>query len=343
MPLPLILGIGAAVVGVGSGIRGAVKMKEANDTMQIAQSMQEEAIEKVETLNNVTLRSMDALGELELEIMYSFEKFSDIMEQIQKRPEFKKINIEGVSLPEFDLQELKKISVASGALLGGLSGAAAGTAGGFAASGAITSAVIAFGTASTGTALSSLSGAALVNATLATLGGGTLAAGGGGMALGSTILGGVSLGAGILVGGIIFSVAGNKLSDKADEAYHQARNAEEKADRISDYLVELKNIADKYRRTLERVNEKYIEHLNQLDYIVNSLKKTNCEYFTYDQNLVMKNTILLVQLLYKMCEVQLVFKSDDEDELNTINKNEAKKVTREVGQILEEKFGVWTA
>ena len=26
-----------------------------------------------------------------------------------------------------------------------------------------------------------------------------------------------------------------------------------------------------------------------------------------------------------------------------INKNEAKKVTREVGQILEEKFGVWTA
>ena len=39
MPLPLILGIGAAVVGVGSGIRGAVKMKEANDTMQIAQNL----------------------------------------------------------------------------------------------------------------------------------------------------------------------------------------------------------------------------------------------------------------------------------------------------------------
>lgn len=36
MPLPLLLGIGAAiagVAGVGSGVHGAVKMKEANDTM----------------------------------------------------------------------------------------------------------------------------------------------------------------------------------------------------------------------------------------------------------------------------------------------------------------------
>lgn len=34
MPLPLILGIGAAIAGVagiGSGVHGAAKMKEAND------------------------------------------------------------------------------------------------------------------------------------------------------------------------------------------------------------------------------------------------------------------------------------------------------------------------
>ena len=45
-----------------------------------------------------------------------------------------------------------------------------------------------FGTAATGTAISSLSGIAATNAALAWLGGGALAAGGGGMAAGSAIL-----------------------------------------------------------------------------------------------------------------------------------------------------------
>jgi membrane protein implicated in regulation of membrane protease activity len=45
-----------------------------------------------------------------------------------------------------------------------------------------------FGTASTGTAISTLSGAAATNAALAWLGGGALAAGGGGTAAGSALL-----------------------------------------------------------------------------------------------------------------------------------------------------------
>ena len=39
MPLPFILGAAAAIAavgGVGSGIHGAVKMKDANDTMKAA-------------------------------------------------------------------------------------------------------------------------------------------------------------------------------------------------------------------------------------------------------------------------------------------------------------------
>lgn len=340
MPLPLILGIGAAVAGaagIGSGIHGAVKMKEANDTMKSAQSKQEEAIEKFETFNKVTLRSMDSLGELELKILSSFERFSNIVEKIQGRPEFKSIGIEGINLPEYEAEELRNISVGAGVLLGGLGGAAAGTAGGFAAAGATTSAVMTFGAASTGTAISSLSGAAATNATLAALGGGAKAAGGLGMAVGSQLLGAATLGVGILVGGIIFNVTGNKLSDKADEAWHQAKKTEEQVDKISDYLVKLKNIADKYRSMLEKVNDKYMDHLNKLDYTVNSLKKTNWEYFTSEQKQVTENTVLLVGLLYKMCKVQLVLKNDDENELNTINKKEAKRLIWEAGQILEEK------
>jgi len=65
---------------------------------------------------------------------------------------------------------------------------------GFAAGGpaAITGAVSTFGTASTGAAISGLTGAAANSATLAAIGGGSLATGGGGMALGTTVLLGVT-------------------------------------------------------------------------------------------------------------------------------------------------------
>lgn len=55
MPLPLIIGGIAAVAGVagvGSGIHGGVKMKEANDTMKSAKSKQERAVSLFVKRNN---------------------------------------------------------------------------------------------------------------------------------------------------------------------------------------------------------------------------------------------------------------------------------------------------
>ena len=59
--------------------------------------------------------------------------------------------------------------------------------------------VATFGTASTGTAISSLSGAAATNATLAWFGGGSIAAGGGGVAMGTVVLSGGTLAVGVVV------------------------------------------------------------------------------------------------------------------------------------------------
>jgi hypothetical protein len=82
------------------------------------------------------------------------------------------------------------------AALGGVGGAATGA-------GTVAGAMVgvgAFGTASTGTAISTLSGAAAYNATLAWFGGGAMAAGGSGIALGTAVLTGggivVAVGAG---------------------------------------------------------------------------------------------------------------------------------------------------
>lgn len=116
---------------------------------------------------------------------------------------------------------------------------------------------MALGTASTGTAIASLSGAAVTNATLAALGGGALSEGGGGMALGSAVLGGATLGAGLLEAGVSFNVTGSKLSDKADEAWHQMKKAEDTINEICSYLDDLKGTAKTYATALESVNKAY--------------------------------------------------------------------------------------
>lgn len=339
MPLPLFLAIAASMAaagGIGTGVHGAVKMKGANDTMKAAEERHNENIQRFESCNETTAGSMDKLGNLELDILASFEKFSDILEQIQNRPSFREFACDSVTLPRYDKEELSRVSVGAGVLLGGLGGAALGTAGGFAAAGATTAAVTALGTASTGTAIASLSGAAATNATLAALGGGALAAGGGGVALGTTMLGVTTLGVGLLVGGVMFNIAGVKLSQKADKAYEEMLAAEKEINRICAYLEELDTAATEYYATMERVNEIYRRHLSALDGIVNLIQKTDWQDFTPRERLVTQNTVLLVQLLYKMCQVKIVLKTETEETLNRVNKADVEENIRAANTLMAE-------
>lgn len=341
MPLPFILGAAAVIAGVsgvGTGIHGAVKMKEANDTMQSADYRHRKNINKFEDKSKKTNDTMDKLGAMELEILQSFEEFSDAIEKIQNRPKFKEYTKNGVTLPKYDNEELKEVSVGAGVLLGGLGGAAVGTAGGFAAAGATTSAVMALGTASTGTAIASLSGAAATNATLAALGGGALGstATAGGMTLGASILGATTLGVGLLVGGVIFNFTGNKLSDKADEAWEQMKKAEKTINKICKYLDDLKSTAENYIQSLTKVRDKYNESFSYVSYALNNLHKVDWNDFSDEERIATQNTVLLVGLLYKMCQVSLVNKNENDTEMNTVNHNEISKSVNDAEIVLSE-------
>lgn len=336
MPLPIILGIIAGVgatTGVGSGIRGVAKMKGAHDTMKRVKILAEKCQKRFENYNKSTTFVMDELGKLELTILKSFKHFSDAIEKIQNRPNMKEIEIDSVKIPEYDPEKLKDVSIGAGVLLGGLGSAAAGTAGGFAAAGATTAAVMALGTASTGTAIASLSGAAATNAALAALGGGAIAAGGGGMALGATMLGVSTAGIGLLVGGVIFNITGSKLSDKADEAYLQAQQAEKKVDSICSYLSNLKSSAEGFKEHLEKINDIYRFYLQKLRTIVHVYGNTDWNQFTSDDKSITENTILLASLLYRMCQVKLVIKSDNEDEPNKVNYQDIDSVKSEADKV----------
>lgn len=336
MPLPFIIGAIAAVAGaggIGAGIHGGLKMKEANDTVKAAQRRNSENVTKLELSNKRTMKVMDTLGKNEMEILSSFEKFSTLIEMIKNKPSFAEIRKNNVTLSVFTPQDVKDAAVGASVLLGGLGGAALGTAGGFAAAGGATAAVMALGTASTGTAISSLSGAALTNATLAALGGGSLAAGGGGVALGTAVLGSAALGVGLLIGGIIFSVAGSSVSNKADKAWNQMIENEKKINSICEYLKRLENIAKNFNDALNKINNKYKDFLMSLENIIAIQqrkkfflaklfsKKVDFNKFSNEEKLITENTVLLVGVLYEMCKVQLVEKAASEDELNEINED----------------------
>lgn len=329
MPLPLFIIAGAVItggVGIEQGIAGACKIGKANKLMKVMNEQYKKSEEKFERHIKTTSKSMDDLGKLELQVLNQFANFSDLIEKIQNQPQFKKIQKAEFNLPEYDREELKKVSIGSGILLGGLSGAAVGTAGGFAAAGATTSAVMALGTASTGTAISSLSGVAATNATLATLGGGSLAIGGGGIALGTTVLGMTAVGVSLLVGGVIFNKAGEKIENNATEAEKQIEKSIRQIESICEYLRDLEKISVQYKESLEKAYGIYLNYFNQLSDIVNSKKVIDWKKFARKEKIVVQNTIMLVQLLYKMCQVKLVEKSANEEEINRINKKEIDEV-----------------
>ncbi|MCM1186541.1 MAG: hypothetical protein NC251_10450 [Lachnoclostridium sp.] len=322
MPIPIIIGAGSAIaaaLGIGGAAHGAMKGKKANDIMKTIKERNQKNAEIFEEKSELANKAMDSLGKLELNILNSFEEFSAVIEKIQNRPQFESYKIENVELPAYNAESFKEVSVGAGVLLGGLGGAAVGAAGGFAAAGAVSAAVLVCGTASTGTAIASLSGAAATNAALAALGGGAVATGGGGMAVGSLVLGSVSAGAGILIGGIIFNLVGQKLSDKAEEAQKQMEETEKTLKKIIGHLRNLEQTAIRYEDKLRKVNNIYQKYFSDVSNVVNKLQKTEWNEFDEHEKAAVQNSVLLAGLLYKMCQVNLVNKAESDMEINRMN------------------------
>ncbi len=334
MPLPFIiagLAVAAGVSGVGVGVSGAVKMNKAKNSMKLAQERNKENEERLKHDHESCSFVMDYLGKLEMEIGSSFRKFSNIFEKIKNAPKFKEINMDmKISIPTLD--ELKEHSVAADIVLGSLGGAGAGVAGGIAAAGGTSAAVMAVGTASTGTAISTLSGAAATNATLAALGGGSLAAGGGGMALGAAVLGTTTLGVGLLFGGIVLNAIGSKKSSKAEKAWKITTENEKKRILISQHLLKLKDLAESYSNSLEEVYYNYDEYLSELEKLVE--RENNYKNFSNSEKLILGNTVLLVRLLHEMCKVKFLNGSPKEDELQEINTDEINKKLKKADDTL---------
>lgn len=339
MPIPVVviaIAAAAGVAGAGCGVHGGIKIANAKSVEADAKSRHEANMARFESTGDECNRSMDELGETELRILESFDEFVDIVSKLQNAPTFSDIDTAGFELPPFDAEELRNVSVCAKATLGGLAGAAAGTAGGIAAAGATTTLIGALGTASTGTAIASLNGVAATNAILAWLGGGSLAAGGGGMALGTAVLGTATAGAAVLVAGVIVNFVGCKLSDDADELANQVDEEEREVDRVCELLERIKEASTTYRTSLEKVEDVYQSYLSASKRIVFEEGKRDWGRFTERDKLVFQNTVLLVGMLFKMCSINVVRDDDGDGSIDSANTEALDGMKDEAAQLLSD-------
>ena len=123
-----VAGGAAAAVGAGAGVR-------ANRVNKKALAMREEALSAYQESNAQTEAIMEKLGDLQIEVIGTFDSFVETIEKIQQRPEGLKNKLSKVTLPDFKPEELKTLSNNLQMALAGAGGAVAGIGVGAAAFG----------------------------------------------------------------------------------------------------------------------------------------------------------------------------------------------------------------
>lgn len=233
MPIPLLfMGIGAitAIAGVGNTIKAGIDQSDANDINEEANDIIEEASKKIDKYRKNSGKAINSLGECKIRVLN--ESIKPFVEEFEKLNHVELTASTGMNelqkmvLDKSQMKELKQMGSIASSFVGGVAtGTLTGVAAAFGAYGFAGT----FASASTGTAIASLSGAAATNATLAFFGGGSLAAGGLGMAGGTAVLGG-------LVAGPALAIMGGVLSSKASANLERARSNKAKANEYKEEM-----------------------------------------------------------------------------------------------------------
>lgn len=290
MPISFIiagLAATAGITGITKGVKSITKNSEAKRIISNANFRYNSVLKDMNMQKYKTSKQLESLGELKL-VSWS----EDIGTFISLFSDFKKVKLESeVNLDEIlinnvnNVEELKQMQIASlkasEVLKFGVGSLGAGALTGIASYGG----AMMFASASTGTAIATLSGVASTNATMAWFGGGALASGGMGMAGGAVVLGGIVLGPVLAVAGFIMAAKSEENLSRAKKLYSEARNAVEKMKIMTTFLEGIEEIAYSYEIFISSFRLEYQELLhglievkerafiNQEKYILNRIKK----------------------------------------------------------------------
>lgn len=258
IPFLLIGGVLAGLAGLGAASEAEENREKARSIGERAERSYRRAQESLDEKRRLVHREFERFGKFKIEIFTHQIKY--LVEAIQRAKSKKsrsQLQDLEMLLPE---NQMKQLAFSVERSLEIEKGIGSGLAAGVATAAGVYGAVGVLASASTGTALASLSGAAATNATLAWLGGGSLAAGGGGMALGTVALGG-------LVAGPALLVAGFWMASKAEEALTEARAYEAKVDRAVAEMDKLEAVMDIYRQNVDELHTIIVQTVRRFEQV----------------------------------------------------------------------------
>ena len=95
-------------------------------------------------------------------------------------------------------------------------------------------------------------------------------------------------------------------------------------------------------KTFEEGSSLFENNLSVLKYLrdkqINKLNKSDYELFSDDEKSALEHTIVLVQLLFEMCQVKLVIQSQSDEKVNAVNSEDIEKVFTDANYIIENRF-----
>jgi len=253
-----------------SGLQAYQDRKEAVQVRDSAEEHLFVAQEKTIMLRTSLNASIEKFGQRRLEsLKKTVGVFIRCLNDMERRNTLKQYEIlDSIDIKSEKIRELESIEMSASQILKGT--IASASFGAVALSGvptAVTSLVAACATASTGTAISTLSGAAASNAVLAWLGGGSLAAGGMGVAGGTAVLSALTWtatgGAAILVAGFIASA---HYSKKLTEAREYEKNVDIRIAQMEKAWVVMEGIAKRVQELDELTEDLTVRALQELKF-----------------------------------------------------------------------------
>lgn len=288
MPLPLLMIGGAALVGsfgVKQGYDAYSNMRKTKSLHKEGRDIFLQDKKLLEDARASCTNDLEALGKLKLEIWdRQLGRFVCLFQELRN------VDLQGAAgMDELGagveerLAEMQAVTKRVAEAVGG--GALAVSSGALVGVASYGGATL-LATASTGTAIASLSGVVATNATLAWFGGGSLAAGGLGVAGGVAVLGGIVAAPVLAVGGAFLAAKARKdlALAKSNVAVYQL---EAKQMRAAATIVEgIAKVAVQFREMLQRLDGHASEVLNDFEDLLDRRGSDYAEYEEFERRIV---------------------------------------------------------
>jgi len=307
--IPIILGAAAlasAAFGAKKGSEGIGNMNQAKDIGERAQKRRECAVNQLKAEEEVTNKLAKEYGQLQIDVkMRTIGRFVAFLERIGQRASQSDMQfLEGLDISVQQFQEYKATAIeAQEWAKGGVSAAIAGAA---AASGAATIArsigtvtvTRFFGLWATEVGISQLGGAAARSATVAWLGGSS-------MAVGGLVMGGITLGPALMVGGF-------QLAGKGEEALTKAREYEAKINTEIATIAAAKDLVGQVKRRITELSS-LVESLNTYTVVALNEIESLPSFDTKRDASKFQQVALLVKALVEIIKTPIL---DNQGDLN---------------------------